>query len=302
MRIGVIGLGDIAEKAYLPVLSQREDIELVICTRNTDMLNRLAHKYRLKEKVQTADELIEKKVDAVFISAATDAHAELAQKLLKNDIPIYIDKPISLDFHESQSIAELAKETGNLAMVGFNRRFAPRVSELKDHGKPDLLFMQKNRFAVQDPIRLSVAEDFIHVVDTLRFLMDTEATLANVSYKRDGDKLNHLVIQLTGESCTAIGVMNRNGGVNEEIIEYSTGHDKYVVDGLVETTHYHDKNKNVSTFNAWDTTLYKRGFYSIVDHFLDCVKNNLEPDQSIADSLVTHQLCEEIVKKIDSGV
>lgn len=34
MRIGIIGLGDIAQKAYLPVLSKKEGIELVLCTRN----------------------------------------------------------------------------------------------------------------------------------------------------------------------------------------------------------------------------------------------------------------------------
>ena len=30
MRIGIIGLGDIAAKAYLPVLSEKEKIELVL--------------------------------------------------------------------------------------------------------------------------------------------------------------------------------------------------------------------------------------------------------------------------------
>ncbi|WP_243145997.1 hypothetical protein [Clostridium chromiireducens] len=47
MKIGIIGLGDIAKKAYLPVLSEKEGIELVLCTRNTDTLNRLSKKYRI---------------------------------------------------------------------------------------------------------------------------------------------------------------------------------------------------------------------------------------------------------------
>lgn len=32
MKIAMIGLGDIAQKAYLPVLAQWPDIELVLCT------------------------------------------------------------------------------------------------------------------------------------------------------------------------------------------------------------------------------------------------------------------------------
>ena len=52
--------------------------------------------------VQTVDELIEKGIDAAFISTATQAHFQIAEKLLNNGINVYIDKPISLNFNESQ--------------------------------------------------------------------------------------------------------------------------------------------------------------------------------------------------------
>jgi virulence factor len=50
-------------------------------------------------------------------------------------------------FHETEKIVELSQESGKIAMVGFNRRFIPKVKELKEHGKPSLIIMQKNRFA-----------------------------------------------------------------------------------------------------------------------------------------------------------
>lgn len=300
MRIGIIGLGDIAQKAYLPVLSEKEGIELVLCTRNSETLNTLAQKYRILEKVQTVDELIAKRIDAAFVSTATEAHFEIAEKLLENGINLYVDKPISMNFEEAERIVNLAKE--KVAMVGFNRRFIPRVKELKEHGKPSLIIMQKNRFAAPDYIRRFVVEDFVHVVDTLRFLMDTEVKDVKVEYLRNGEMLNQLVIQLIGAGCTAIGIMNRNGGVTEEIIEYMTSHDKYVVNSLVETTHYHNKEISVTKFGDWEPTLYKRGFYQITNHFIDCVKNNRQPNPSIEDSLITHKICEQIVKYIDPEV
>ena len=302
MRIGIIGLGDIAQKAYLPVLSNKEDIEIVLCTRNAETLNRLSKKYRIKEKVQTVDELISKNIDAAFVSTATEAHFEIAEKLLNSGIHVYIDKPISLHFHETERIEKLSKETGKIAMVGFNRRFIPRVNELKANGKASLILMQKNRFASPDYIRRFVVEDFIHVVDTLRFLMDTPVKDVKVEYTRNGEMLDNLVIQLIGDGCIALGVMNRNGGVTEEIIEYHTGHNKFVVNSLVETTHYHNKETSISKFGDWEPTLYKRGFYQIIDHFLDCVKNNTMPDPSIQDSLITHEICERIVRSIDAAV
>lgn len=205
-----------------------------------------------------------------------------------------------MNFHETERIVRLAKDKGKIAMVGFNRRFIPRVKELKEHGKPNLIIMQKNRFAAPDYVRRFVVEDFIHVVDTLRFLMDTEVKDVKIEYVRSGDTLNQLVIQLIGDGCIAIGIMNRNGGVTEEIIEYMCGHQKFVVNSLVETTRYHDKEVSITKFGDWEPTLYKRGFYQLMDHFIECVQTHSTPDPSIDDSLITHEICERIVNMIDS--
>jgi virulence factor len=302
MKIGIIGLGDIAKKAYLPVLSEKEGIELVLCTRDTNTLNTLSKKYRIKDIVHTVDELIAKRIDAAFVSAATNAHYEIAKKLLRNGINTYIDKPISMNFHETAKIIKLAKDSGKVAMVGFNRRFIPMVKELKEHGKANIIIMQKNRFTAPDYIRRFILDDFVHVVDTLRFLMGTEVKDVKVEYLRRGEILDNVVVQLIGEGCTAIGIMNKNGGVTEEVIEYMTVQDKYVVNSLVETTHFHNKEVSISKSGDWEPTLYKRGFYQIVDHFIDCVQNNKTPDPSIEDSFITHEICERIVKCIDSEV
>ncbi|PLT36008.1 Gfo/Idh/MocA family protein [Bacillus sp. V5-8f] len=300
MKVGIIGLGDIAKKAYLPVLSEKEGIELVLCTRNTDTLVSLSNKYRIPKIADNVDDLISKKVDAAIISTATESHFEIGEKLLKNGIHVYIDKPLSLNYEESERLVSLAKEKGKIAMVGFNRRFIPRVRELKESGKASLILIQKNRYAAPDHVRRFIVEDFIHVVDTLRFLMNTDVQDIKVEFLKEKELLNHVIIQLTGEGCTAIGIMNRNGGVTEEIIEYHAGHHKYVVDNLVETTHYHSKDSNVVKFGDWVPTLQKRGFYQIINHFIQCVQNNETPDPSIDDSLITHKICERIVKTINS--
>lgn len=299
MRIGIVGLGDIAKKAYLPVLSEKEDIELVLCTRNKATLENLSTKYRINEYVQTVDELINKKVQAVFVSTATEAHFEVAKKLIENGINVYIDKPISLNFKETEEIAKLAEKNKVIAMVGFNRRFSPMFSKLKGYGKADIIIIQKNRFCLPDNTRRFIVEDFVHVVDTLRFLLDREVKELEVRYLRKEGLLHNVVIQLVGEGCTAIGIMNRNNGITEEIVEYMTAGNKYIVDNIVETWHLHDRNKSLSKFGDWEPTLYKRGFYQIADHFIDCVKNNEIPSPSIKDSLITHEICEKIVMKIE---
>ena len=91
---------------------------------------------------------------------------------------------------------------------------------------------------------------------------------------------------------------DRNNGVTEEIIEYMTAGNKFVVENFIETTQFHNKSKNISKFGDWEPTLYKRGFYQIVDHFLTCVENKKTPSPSISDSLITHEICEKIVMEI----
>jgi len=298
MKIGIIGLGDIAQKGYLPVLSEKENIEIILCTRNIDTLKLLSKKYRIVQSVQTVDELIEKGIDAAFVSTATEAHFQIAEKLLNNGINVYIDKPLSLNINESQKLVKLVEESGLIAMVGFNRRFAPMISKLKEHGKADIIIIQKNRFKLPDNTRRAIVEDFVHVVDTLRFLMDSEVKDINVRYLKKDNLLHNVVIQLTSQECTAIGIMNRNNGATEEIIEYMTPENKFVVENFVESTEFHDKNRNITKFGDWEPTLYKRGFYQIVDHFLSCVENKKTPTPSISDSLITHEICEKIVMMI----
>lgn len=51
MKVAMIGLGDIAQKAYLPVLAQLPDVELILCTRNQHTLQ---HWLRVTESARRA--------------------------------------------------------------------------------------------------------------------------------------------------------------------------------------------------------------------------------------------------------
>ncbi|SEL14789.1 virulence factor [Carnobacterium iners] len=298
MRIGIIGLGDIAQKAYLPVLSEKEGIELILCTRDKEKLERLAKKHRISEYVRTVDELIDLKIDAVLICTPSPTHFELIKKIMENNIHVYIDKPIAMNLAETKQIVQLAKEKKLIAMVGFNRRFAPMIAALKDEGKADMVVIQKNRYILPGDKRNFIVQDFIHVVDTLRFLMDTQVIDLTVQHLEKEDSLYNVVIQLIGKDCTAIGIMNRNNGTTEEIIEYMAEGNKLVVNDLVETTHYLNNKKTTLDFNGWEPTLVKRGFHQIINHFIECVNQNKQPNPSLSDSLITHEICEEIYERV----
>ncbi|ASW42410.1 Gfo/Idh/MocA family protein [Clostridium isatidis] len=301
MKIAIIGIGDIAKKAYLPVLSFREEVELILCTRNKKVLDEMKSLYRIDKAYSSVDDLInsEEKIDGAIVSTTTTAHYETAVKLIKNKINVYIDKPISMNLNETEEIVSLARENNIIAMVGFNRRFCPMVKSLKEKGKADIVIMQKNRGDEPDITRRYIVEDFIHVVDTLRFLADGEIKGIDISYKKNGDMLENVVLTLKTEYTTAIGIMNRRAGVTEENIEYMTNEGKYIVENLQDRIfEINDSGKKASTFGWWETTLYKRGFNDMLSEFINAIKENRQPNPSLEDSLESHKICEKVVEEI----
>ena len=229
MRIGIIGLGNICEKAYLPVITAIEGIEIVFCTRNKERLNSLSKKYRINEAVSTVDELINMNIDAAFVHTATESHIEIIEKLLSNNIHVYVDKPISYSYEDSIRVSNLAKKANKILMVGFNRRFAPMYSNLKNYGTPSVIKLEKNRVSSPKDSVVFVLDDFIHVIDTLRFLMDEEIESINVNgLKKDG-LIYNVVVTMTSKNTTCIAMMNRDSGANEEELEYTSSGKKVIV-------------------------------------------------------------------------
>ena len=299
MKIGIIGLGNICNKAYLPVVTSLDEVDLVFCTRNIDKLKYYSEKYRVEEFVNSVDELINKNIEAAFIHTATESHTEIIEKLLNNNIHVYVDKPISYSYEDSIRLSNLAKSKNKIFMVGFNRRFAPMYSSLQNIGLPSIIKLEKNRVdSPKDPV-IFFLDDFIHVLDTIRFLAKDKLEILNVSAKKKNGLLYNLIVTLGNDKTTCIAMMNRESGANEEVLEYYTSGTKVIVKDLVNSNILSENTEKVLKFNDWDTILYRRGFEIIIKEFLKAVKNNNQDSLAIEDSLETHNLCYEILNKID---
>lgn len=129
MKIGIIGLGDIAQKAYLPVITQLPNIELVFCTRNANALESLAKQYRISETCQDYQQLLHFGVDAVMIHAATSVHPQIAAFFLQNGIPTFVDKPLADNADDVEKLYDIAEKEKQPLYVGFNRRHIPLYNQ-----------------------------------------------------------------------------------------------------------------------------------------------------------------------------
>ncbi|MFI6003499.1 Gfo/Idh/MocA family protein [Streptomyces sp. NPDC051366] len=293
MKVGVIGLGDIAQKAYLPVLTARPGVELHLQTRTPATLERIGEMHHIPagRRHTDLDGLLAEGLDAAFVHAPTAVHPEIVTRLLEADVPTYVDKPLAYELVESRRLVELAEERGVSLAVGFNRRHAPGYVQCADHPR-DLIVMQKNRIGLPEDPRTFVLDDFIHVVDTLRFLLPGETDHMDVRAQvRDG-LMHQVVLQLSGAGFTALGIMNRLSGSTEEILEVSGQETKRQVVNLAEIID-HRGQPTVRRRGDWVPVARQRGIEQAVDTFLESVAAGRTV--GARDALLTHELCEQVV-------
>ncbi|MGW0118606.1 Gfo/Idh/MocA family protein [Streptomyces sp. NPDC003327] len=295
MKIGCIGLGDIAQKAYLPVLATLPGVELHLQTRTPATLDRVADSLHVPaaRRHRDLDSLLAADLDAAFVHAPTSAHAEIATRLLNAGVPTYVDKPLAYEYADSERIVDLAEKRSVSLAVGFNRRLAPAYAQCLDHPR-ELILLQKNRVGLPEDPRTLVLDDFIHVVDTLRFLLPGEVEHTDVRARvRDG-LMEHVVLQLSGDGFTAIGMMNRMNGSTEEILEVSGQDTKRQVLNLSEVVD-HKGQPTVRRRGDWVPVARQRGIEQAVLAFLDAVRDGRV--LSARDALLTHELCERVVRE-----
>ncbi|MFC8372170.1 Gfo/Idh/MocA family oxidoreductase [Streptomyces sp. NPDC057239] len=122
MRIGVIGTGRLGT-IHAHTLSRHRDVGSLILT-DVDPARAQALAHRLGETAAPGvDEIYTWGVDAVVITAATSAHADLIGRAARAGLPVFCEKPIALDLAGTlQAITEV-ETAGTVLQMGFQRRF-----------------------------------------------------------------------------------------------------------------------------------------------------------------------------------
>ncbi|MEW2514219.1 Gfo/Idh/MocA family oxidoreductase [Streptomyces sp. NPDC046870] len=122
MRIGVIGTGRIGT-LHARTLSRHREVGSLILT-DTDPARAQALAHRLGETAAPGvDEIFRWGVDAVVITTATAAHAELIGRAARSGLPVFCEKPIALDLPGTLHALAEVETAGTVLQMGFQRRF-----------------------------------------------------------------------------------------------------------------------------------------------------------------------------------
>jgi predicted dehydrogenase/threonine dehydrogenase-like Zn-dependent dehydrogenase len=133
VRIATVGAGSFASRTLFPQLARNREVRLSWITTAGGLSARSQGvRWGFSDAVASLREgLALGDTEAVMVLSRHESHAAYAAEVLRAGRILYCEKPLALDERELDEVAAAWTEAGVPAMVGFNRRFAPPVRELR---------------------------------------------------------------------------------------------------------------------------------------------------------------------------
>lgn len=304
MNIVIIGTGDIANKAYFPLLRTLEDVNIIaVMSRTAISAERAQSRWQIPLAFTRLADVKDLKPDACLVLTDTSSHYEIVQNLLKNDIDVFVEKPATTSSKETKVLADLAKQKKRILMVGFNRRFADFYVQAKSLISPDEIMQftleKHRRNASHISLYSQYLDDTIHIIDLLRFFDPNPTPIQTYTTMADG-RLRSAVslLRLSSGGLASIHTCLDSGGWQEKITLH--GSKKSIIVNAFRDLTYID-SEGLKVFGPerpgkWKSEMTERGFTGEVLHFLDCVKTRKQPIVDGFEAYKTQLLVEELIK------
>lgn len=183
--LGVIGAGNYASRILIPAFAKAGARFQTLAASSGVGPVHVGRKYGFRQASTDVPALLaDPTCNTVVIATRHDSHASLVQQALAAGKHVFVEKPLCLTAEELTAI-ESAHTGEQLLMVGFNRRFAPLLLDLRQQlqrlSGPKALIYTCNAGAIppdhwtQDPALGGgrLLGEACHFVDVLRHLADS---------------------------------------------------------------------------------------------------------------------------------
>lgn len=135
VSVGMIGAGNYAAKILSPAFARANAKMTIICSQGGVSAARLAKKNGFENASTDLEEVLaDKNTNAIVIATRHNSHAELTSRALSLGKHVFVEKPLALSSEELSQIKVAFKNAQKSRMpklmVGFNRRYAPLMSDI----------------------------------------------------------------------------------------------------------------------------------------------------------------------------
>ena len=312
VRCALIGAGGMANSVHYPSLAEMEDVEMAgLCDLFEEKCNLTADKFEIDYRGQDYKKMIEDlNPDAVWVLMPPHHLFDVVTHCLSQGLHVFIEKPPAVTAYQVRSFAQLADKNNCLTMTGFNRRFVPLLQQCRakvlERGNMIQAVSTFYKWHAGGPYYGGEIDilycDAIHAVDTLRWMGgDVEEVASDIKF--NGREFETSWIALTRHTNGCTGVLLTNWMVGGRVHSFEM-HGKGIsafcepepgkgaqihVDGTLNA-------EEIATEAAAgsDARHHTYGFFGENRHFIDCIKNNVEPETHFADAVKTMELADRI--------
>jgi predicted dehydrogenase len=134
IRWGIIGCGDVTEVKSGPGFQKANRSRLVaVMRRNGQLAKDYALRHGVPKWYDDGEALInDPDVDAVYIATPPYAHKEYTLMSARAGKPVYVEKPMAMNFAECQEMIEACRAAGVPLLVAYYRRALDRFLKIKE--------------------------------------------------------------------------------------------------------------------------------------------------------------------------
>ncbi len=314
VNVGFIGAGSFAQGSLLPNMKGHCNF-VGVATGRGNTAKYVGDKYGFKYCAESGDKVIhDPQINTIFITTRHNLHAENVINAVLNQKHVFVEKPLAMnevELYEIQKTYEDINQKGQRKhlMVGFNRRFAPPVVEVKN------LFVQEQPKSIVIRINSGIMPpdhwvndpeigggrmvgEGCHFIDLAMFLAGSPIISVSADCMKDANALNNTVVinlKMKNGSVASINYFaNGNKAVPKESIEVFCGGTVAHIHDFRELTVYGNKSKRIK---------YKgqnKGHATEVQSFLKAIKEGapcpIPFEESFLSMLATFKVNQSILE------
>ena len=132
IRLAVIGTGAISQVVHVPILAEREDVDLVaLADSDTAKAETIARRFDIAEVIEPEEALTRDDLDAVVLCTPNNTHEQMALQALEAGKHVLVERPIATSPVGAARVIEAARTAGTCLAVGHPHRFRPEVAALR---------------------------------------------------------------------------------------------------------------------------------------------------------------------------
>lgn len=133
IRWGIIGCGDVTEVKSGPAFQRADGSSLVaVMRRSGDLAKDYARRHGVARWYENAEALInDPGVDAIYIATPPAFHKEYTLLSAAAGKPVYVEKPMALNFEECQEMIQACRSARVPLFVAYYRRALARFLKIK---------------------------------------------------------------------------------------------------------------------------------------------------------------------------